>query len=206
MGPEFRCAPPVGSGVPFGPAGPRHATSARRACPPAARRSAPFLPADRLQQLLDPRGMLHALVELEVQFRHGAGSERARGATAEEAGGALKSLERARLLRLVAGDVHADPGVGQIVGDEDAGDGDEADPGIPDLAGERLGDHLADGAGHLLRATGRLPHRYTVAVSTIRTPSVSSTVRSAARRISSTTGRADPTTAHAISARCQRSW
>ena len=49
-------------------------------------------------------------------------------------------------------------------------------------------------------------HRHTVTVSTIRTPSASSTTRSAARSVSSTTGRAEPTAAQAISARCQRSW
>src|SRR3954469_10744639 len=40
----------------------------------------------------------------------------------------------------------------------------------------------------------------------MRTPSASSINRSADRSVSSTTARALPTAAHAISARCQRSW
>src|SRR4051812_22762976 len=40
----------------------------------------------------------------------------------------------------------------------------------------------------------------------MRTPSASSTNRSAERSVSSTTARALPTAAQAISARCQRSW
>src|SRR6185312_9834346 len=128
----------------------------------------------------------------------------------EKPGRALQALEGALPLGLVTRKRHQDARVPQVVGYPHVGDREEPDPRVAHLtAYERVGDGLANGRGDLVRAPRGLSprsHRYTVAVSRMRTPSASSIRRSAARKVPSTTSRALPTAAHAISARCHRSW
>ncbi len=69
------------------------------------------LPPEPVQQLIDPSGVLQAPVELEVQFGHHPSGQSAGGARPEEPGGALESLQRSLLLRVVAGNAHQNPGV-----------------------------------------------------------------------------------------------
>ena len=102
---------------------------------------------------------------------------------------------------------HADhhPGMRQVVAHQHGSDGHKSYPRISNLTGKGVGNDLAQGLAHLLGSARRPLHRNTVTVSTMRTPSVSSTSRSAAQSVPSTTERALPTAAQAISARCHKS-
>ena len=142
---------------------------------------------------------------LEVELRHRTGRERPGRAGPEETGGASQPIERPLPVGRLARHAHHDAGVGQVGRDQHAGHRHEADPRVAHLAREAVGDDLAQRLRHLLRAPPRRSHRHTVMVSTMRTPSAASMTRSADRRVSSTTGRAVPTAAQAISARCHRS-
>jgi len=124
-------------------------------------------------------------------------------------GGASQAFHRPLALRLFARNGYEDSGMAEIGGYPDVGDCDQSHSWVPDFAAKQgVGNYLPHGLGYLIGSTRRRAprlHRYTVTVSTMRTPSASSTMRSAERSVSSTTSRALPTAAHAISARCHRS-
>ncbi len=69
------------------------------------------LPPEPVQQLVDPSRVLQAAVELEVQLGHRPSGQSAGGARPQEPGGALESLERPLLRRVVTGNAHQNPGV-----------------------------------------------------------------------------------------------
>ena len=93
--------------------------------------------------------MLESSVELEMQLGDRASCESTGGTGPQKAGCTLQTLDGAGFLGLFARDTDHDPRVRKIVGHQHGGHGDEADPGIADLAGKRVGDDLPEGLTNL---------------------------------------------------------
>ena len=164
------------------------------------------MPPEISQDRVDPRGVLETTVQLEVKFRGYAERECAGEQRTEEATRTRQPFEGSGLLVVAPEDADPHHGMGGIGGDGDTGDGDEADPRVLELRGERVRDGVLYQRGDPLRSM--LPgtgHRKCVAESMMRANPSLATSWSAAARTDSAWTRSPDTAQQLSSARCHRS-
>src|SRR3990172_5114993 len=132
----------------------------------SGRRVAPFQLG---QELVDALSVLQAAVQLKMQFRDGTEAERARQVRAEEAARALQARQGAGFLFFRSHDAHPNGGVTAVGRHGDAGERNEAYPGVLDLGRERLRQRFLEQGGQPLGPVAwGAPHWMLVAESMIR--------------------------------------